>query len=73
MTEETRAESDLDSICVGSASRMQIKLYYNSKKDLESETKERIEIAVRLAKHTKEKIGEDYPELFSKEKTSEKK
>jgi len=46
-----RNEEDLDSITVGSPTKCQIKIYFNSKKDSQEETENRIAWIVSCGKY----------------------
>lgn len=60
VNDETREVNDLDSITIGSASCMQVKIYYNRRTDKEVDLMLDIDLAMRLAKHSKARMGEDY-------------
>lgn len=65
MTESTmRSDNDLDSITVGSSSKKQVKLYYNSRVDKKDDLELRCELAAELT---------EYLETALKDRVSEKK
>jgi hypothetical protein len=55
----TRADDDLDSFTVGSPSKKQIKIYFNSRKDTIEDILARIEKTVSAADYLENKIREE--------------
>jgi hypothetical protein len=53
-----RSDSDLDSICVGSPSKRQIKLYCDSKKDSNEDILTRMDMLISVAKYAERKMEE---------------
>jgi hypothetical protein len=54
-----RSENDLDSITVGSSSKKQVKLYYNSRKDSKEELEVRCELAANTARYLEQVMKEE--------------
>jgi len=52
-----RNENDLDSVMVGSSSRKQVKIYFNSRTDTEEDMLLRIDLALAMANYLEENIN----------------